>query len=163
MKSFPHLFNQCRTGDETKICSIHHWTSKNESTPTWWNCSKSIICLLCLHMLLPDIILDHNWHHATSNRVMNVAQIFKTLKSSNFKDFKNSISFNLVTRLCKHKNKHRLKSKNIYIYFIHHMWANWLLFCHIKIVGYCHLSSNLTKRTMTQAHRLNKYLQIHIL
>jgi hypothetical protein len=66
-----------------------------------------------LHRLLPDIILDHNWHHATSNSVMNVVQIFKTLKSSNFKDFKNSISFNLVTRMCKHKNQHRL---NIYIY-----------------------------------------------
>jgi len=125
MKSFPHLFNhftvQRRTEDETKICSIHHWTSKHESNPRWWKCSKSIICLLCLHRLLPDFILDHKWRHATSNSVMNVVQIFKTLKSSNFKDFKNSISFNLVTRLCKHKNIYRLKSKYIYILYTPHV------------------------------------------
>ena len=123
MKLFPQLFNhftaQWRIGDETEICSIHHWTSKHESTPRWWNCGNSIIWLLCLHRPLPDIILDHNWHHTTSNSAMYVVQIFKISKSSNFKDFKNSISFNLVTRLCKHKNKYRLSSNYIYIYTLY--------------------------------------------
>jgi len=60
MKSFPHLFNhftvQWRTGDETEISSIHHWTSKHESTPRWWKCSNSIICLLCIHFFLTSWI-----------------------------------------------------------------------------------------------------------